>query len=581
MGAEQIVTLTGDDAALFKAYQRIIDQQIKMEKGLDRVADKAKKAKEAVKPLEASDFSEANATLDEFGNLASLGGDKMAKMVGSVSNTSIALGAAATVMRVIIGHQERMNELAREQLETSNALAKSQAEAIKNMAVFSMPDTQDILSNELPSIARKTGFSNIGLLTQAVGESISIVPKEQAIDAVTVAAELNTLTPDGLKATAAGLSDLMVTTQVPNANEVYGLVSTLQPNARPADTVQFIKNLSKSTAAANATKGQEFDAKEASREAGAAFAFLTTQTTDLTGDSSSSNLANLMSYTQSMFGDLGREDRAKRLIELEPQLRSEKDAGKRKLIQQEIDDLKALNAATVNDPGSFATRRQSIMNNPVLQRQFLRNLPGEAIFKPVFTQMFTPGSSADKGFQKVLSETWFDKQAVANFKQKRDSTGPMIVAQHREDVDAELNAWSLDNPSLEAVGEVRQTVDKALKQAESLPDSISGTIYKNLGNIPFVAEYVTTPLQQAYIGNELPRVLDYAEKRIQSRIEDALIGATTEQKASREFQRGIEALEKVLVALDELGRKLQSTPPPPPPANPGTINNQFKAGKGM
>lgn len=573
MGAEQIVTLTGDDAALFKAYQRIIDQQIKMEKGLDRVADKAKKAKEAVKPLEASDFSEANATLDEFGNLASLGGDKMSKMMASVGSTVVSLGSAAALMQAMIGHQERINALAQEQLDVSNALAKNQAEAIKNMAVFGMQDTKDILTNDLPDIAKKTGFSDIGRLTQAATEAISIVPKEQAIDALTVAAETNTLTPESVAPFASGLADLMMNTQVPNANEVYGLVASLLPNARPSDTVQFMKNLSKSSAAANATKGEGFDPKEASREAGAAFAFLTTQTTDLTGDSSSSNLANLMSYTQSMFGDSGREDREKRLIELGPQLRSEKDAAKRKLIQQEIDDLKALNAATLNDPGSFVTRRQAIMDNPVLLRQFERNVTGEAIYKPVFKKMFTRGSEEARRFEETLSETQYDSNAVEKFKQKRAVTPQMRIGQLSSQAEAEKQAMQLYDPTLEVMGQATRIRDEALQQTATLPNTMSGWA-KDLLNP------VVRPVGDMLLGKNPDWVVKQAGNELEMRIYDAKRAASREEANSESFKTQIQYLEKMVQLLKELKSELKSVPPPPP-ANPGTINNQFKAGKGM
>jgi hypothetical protein len=64
-----VVTLSGDDANLFKAYQRIIAQQAKIDAGLKGVGDQAKKAKTGVDALAATDFDDLNASLDDISNV--------------------------------------------------------------------------------------------------------------------------------------------------------------------------------------------------------------------------------------------------------------------------------------------------------------------------------------------------------------------------------------------------------------------------------------------------------------------------------------------------------------------------------
>ncbi|MFN7318855.1 MAG: hypothetical protein ACK5S6_05030, partial [bacterium] len=67
-----VVTLSGDDANLFKAYQRIIAQQAKMDAGLKGIGDHAKKTKTGLDALASTDFDDLNDSMEDLGDTSAI-----------------------------------------------------------------------------------------------------------------------------------------------------------------------------------------------------------------------------------------------------------------------------------------------------------------------------------------------------------------------------------------------------------------------------------------------------------------------------------------------------------------------------
>ena len=92
---ETTVTLTGEEASLHKALQKVIDQNLKMVGGFDKAKNKAKQ-------LSDVDFSELNDTLDELGDLSSVfqsvSDSSMGKMVTSISLATMGMAAFKAVI---------------------------------------------------------------------------------------------------------------------------------------------------------------------------------------------------------------------------------------------------------------------------------------------------------------------------------------------------------------------------------------------------------------------------------------------------------------------------------------------------
>jgi hypothetical protein len=361
--AETIVTLSGDDANLFKAMQRIMGQQEKTDAGWKKNSDSSKKAtdsavkdaerlekenkraadamfREHKKLLESKEsesrraaqkeeaiarqlaFAETKAALkaaddaikaaekvaDKKRKLAEqfekantgLGTQIYDKIAGNIDVATVAIGAFALGVKLVADEQQRIVDLQNEQLGISNKLAAAQQEATKNLVGTDPTAMKQLIEGAPQRIALDAKFSDLPALTKALGSSASIVGADRAETVVSAAAKLSSLTPDQLATTSSATADVVKATGVKDAREAMSLLLSAGSVARPENLPQLAGGAAKAiNAGVVATSGTQSQLS-AAKESAAIFAMLST--VDPKGDSSATATVQLIAQMRELFG---------------------------------------------------------------------------------------------------------------------------------------------------------------------------------------------------------------------------------------------------------------------------------------
>jgi replicative DNA helicase len=164
-----VVELTGDEAKLLASMQKIIAQNARSKDSFKATGREAK-----------SSVDEINKALD--------------KKLQSLASVSVAYKAVEIGVAAVSKAQQVMIEKQAKALQLAKELAAAQQEAAKNLAGQTTANISKALLETVPSIAVKTGFSDLPKLTTALGSSASIIGEELAPSAVEVAAQLTRFT---------------------------------------------------------------------------------------------------------------------------------------------------------------------------------------------------------------------------------------------------------------------------------------------------------------------------------------------------------------------------------------------------
>lgn len=287
--ANTIVTLSGDDAELYKAFQRIIDQQNKTDAGYKKIKDASKEAAAEAKKNAREQERDEKGHRDRIdGMIGSVGG-----LVASYVSVTAAISLASRANADLVSNQDKAIAKARE-------LAAAQQEAAKNMAGQTPQQISDTLQKTVPEIAQATQFSDLAKLTTALGSAASIVGEDQAKGVVAASAELTRFTPGELQSTATATADIMAASGLKDAKEALALLASTGSVARPEQLSKLAQGAAVAVNASIAQAPQQ-DKVEAAKEGVALYSKLSK--VDPTGQSAATATTDFIKQVSNVFAD--------------------------------------------------------------------------------------------------------------------------------------------------------------------------------------------------------------------------------------------------------------------------------------
>lgn len=287
--ANTIVTLSGDDAELYKAFQRILDQQNKTDAGYKKIKDSSKEAADAAKKAAREQAAEDKGHQDRIdGLVGSVGG-----LVASYISVTAAITAASRANAELVSNQDKAIAKARE-------LAAAQQEAAKNMAGQTPQEISDTLQKTVPEIAQQTQFADLAKLTTALGSAASIVGEDQAKGVVAASAQLTRFTPGELQTTATATADIMAASGLKDAKEALALLASTGSVARPEQLAKLAQGAAVAVNASIAQAPQQTKV-EAAKEGVALYAKLSK--VDPTGQSAATATTDFIKQVSNVFAD--------------------------------------------------------------------------------------------------------------------------------------------------------------------------------------------------------------------------------------------------------------------------------------
>jgi hypothetical protein len=339
--ANTIVTLSGEEADLYKAFQRIIDQQNKTDAGYKKIKDASKEAanaaKQAAKDAEAAEKSR-KATIDG--------------VASSVLATAGAYGSWQTAVQAVDAVHEKMVQRQAESLRLGRELAAAQQEAAKNLAGSTPKQISEALQKTVPEIANATKFPDLPKITTALGSSASIVGEEMAKDVVKTSAQLTKFTPEELQKTATATSDIMKATGLQDPKQGLSMLASAGSVARPEQLAKLATGAAVAINASTSMSPQQ-DRVAAAKEGVALYA--TVSKVDPEGQASGTAVVQFMKQISDVFTDpkLQRE-RVEKITALEAAKPENTLAVER--AQLKLDEVKQKAATFMPGDSSFQAR---------------------------------------------------------------------------------------------------------------------------------------------------------------------------------------------------------------------------------
>jgi len=452
--ATQVVELSGDEAALLRSLQKVIDKEREHERQLGRMADAGDAAglgiEKSMGRVEAANAKAIKSLIGDLGKLSPeaakaannirnemsladrqvkfdnivaelrkvdpAAADEGAKLRGTLQQSADAgamswkkfatstiaqIGAVAGAyvgisqgVQLVNGYLEDQEALLDKSLQKQLSLAKAQQEAIKNLSAMTMVQQNKILQESVPQIASSAGFSDTVAITGALSDSVSAGGTEQqAISAVQNAALLNRLTPDKLGATASAAIDFAKKTGNDDARANLALLATTGTQSRIEDPKQLAANLAPALGAAVGSVPNQ-DKIEATKEAAALFSVFTQAATDKDGTSSKTATLNFSKELAAFFTGLERQQiEARSKIEL-----LDRKIGQGSDTEVDRADKTILegflrDAKGASDPATLFGRIESLQQNEGLKDQFFSREFGEAGFKDAFKALADESSA--------------------------------------------------------------------------------------------------------------------------------------------------------------------------------------------
>jgi hypothetical protein len=356
--AELVVTLTGDEANLFRAQQKVLKQQMEMAAGYDDVGKRGKKSADDIADSHVKAFQksqEAARKLDqsykdqvktlELQNVAMTKGKAaaiemkavqdgltraQAKRLGdlqrendqiqanttsaksssqfyeNIVTSAVSLGAAYVGINAAAaaytGNLQEQVALKKESLDLAVQTAKAQAGAVQNLTGLSSKD-KAIALRESGELSAEVGIDRTEV-EKALGAGYSAVGDIDATkNAVRAAAKITALTPEQLSTVTTGALDVRKGTGLDDAEANLSFLLQAGKQARIEDPAKLSATLAKALASGvNTVQGQ--DKQTASREIAAIFTELTQFATDKTGDSTATSVITLTGKLEEFFRDL-------------------------------------------------------------------------------------------------------------------------------------------------------------------------------------------------------------------------------------------------------------------------------------
>ena len=574
-----VVELTGDEAKLLASMQKIIAQNAR--------------SKDSFKAT----GREAKSSVDEINKA-------LTKKLESLASVSVAYKAVEIGVAAVSKAQQVMLEKQAKALQLAKELAAAQQEAAKNLAGQSTANISKSLLETVPSIAVKTGFSDLPKLTTALGSSASIIGEELAPSAVEVAAQLTRFTKEDLQSTATSTADVMKAAQLKSGEEAMALLLTSGAVARPEELTKLAGGASKAIyAGVNASPGQL--PAEAAKDAASLFAVLSK--VDKQGESAATAAIQFIDLLRTTFNpsiderakrderinELLKEqavtaeeqvaiDRAllsvrqkealtKNLSPLDKSLRAEdlridlaeakasvvratKSAGLTERDSVELSRLQDQQRLSVNDPGTLVGRLQAIQQSPELLRTAEANLKGEAAFKAIAQGFFDPNSVHMQGLTESLGSITTEATKFKDALATMAITPQQKLAGSIEQSDVANNVARFLDTDAQVFGAVDRIVKESFAQntvggLKGLLQNASTGVFSSLGfDVASVSSFSSTP--------------DAAVKNAILTLESQKVDVGDDKIKVESIQRSIDALKQIGVdnaqrAVD--ARKLQES----------------------
>ena len=574
-----VVELTGDEAKLLASMQKIIAQNARSKDSFKATGREAK-----------SSVDEINKALD--------------KKLQSLASVSVAYKAVEIGVAAVSKAQQVMIEKQAKALQLAKELAAAQQEAAKNLAGQTTANISKALLETVPSIAVKTGFSDLPKLTTALGSSASIIGEELAPSAVEVAAQLTRFTKEDLQSTATSTADVMKAAQLKSGEEAMALLLTSGAVARPEELTKLAGGASKAIyAGVNASPGQL--PAEAAKDAASLFAVMSK--VDKQGESAATAAIQFIDLLRTTFNPsiderakrderikelLGeqavtaeeqvaidrallsvrqKEALAKNLNPADKSLRAEdlridlaeakasvvratKSAGLTDKDSVELSRLQDQQRLSANDPGTLVGRLQAIQQSPELLRTAEANLKGEAAFKAIAQGFFDPNSVHMQGLTESLGSITTEATKFKDALATMAITPQQQLAGSIEQSDVANNVARFLDTDAQVYGAIDRIVKESFAQNtvggfKGLLQNASTSVFSTLGfDTASVSSFSSTP--------------DAAVKNAILTLESQKVDVGDDMIKAESIQRSIDALRQIGIdnaKRAEDARKLQES----------------------
>jgi hypothetical protein len=505
-----VVTLSGDDANLFKAYQRIIAQQAKMDAGLKGIGDQAKKTKTGLDALASTDFDDLNDSMEDLGDTSAIAEgittSTFFKMASAVNLSQLAVDGLISSVQSSIDHFKELQRIGEQSLERTERTAAGQQEAAKNLVSLTPDEFRDVQERVVPQIQRDTGFTDRGLLSRAYGEVRSILPQNQTEELLATSARLNRLTPDNLVETATSIADIVRNLKV-TIPEAVGMLASAQTVFRAPEQRMVARGIADVSSMAINTSTAKVPITEIADQATALLSVLGKD--DAEGRSSVTGTLSFMGQLRDPFTEKARTERDKRFeqltrdrdLEIENQRKLELDIAKadvtakqfsptdttpqaaiarnaaakaRRDLERSRADLKKnedelarisrLQAVQMTDPGTPLGRLDAITANPDLRKEVTTNLQGELAYRDEMEALLTPNSELRKMLESNREAISTDPKQAERLMGLLSATPQQQQASLVQTGQLQTAAFDDANPGLAASARMRQLRDEAISR---------------------------------------------------------------------------------------------------------------------
>lgn len=491
--ASVVVTMSADEARLWKAQQKIIEQQTKLERKFSSTAQVSRNSAEKVR----QHYKQQD--------------DAVTQVKKSVGAYAASFATVEVAIQSVMGYLQNQIELQRESLELAKNLGKAQQEAAKNLTGLTTAQKAEVFK-QASKIAVDVGFSDLPALQEAMGQVTSLTggDLQLATAAVTEAARLNPLTPDGVAPMAAAIADIAKSTGVTGEGLASGFILETQAQSHIRNVELLAKNLT--PVLATATGAFDGSDTEVARETAALFAFLSQRVADDTGERTKTSSVQILSGLDKFFDNLDNfkaeqataleklllksqvtegeqlridkaqfdlddvqrkisrfgtprtEEQKRDFTELKLEERSAQqrladtktNASLNKEEQAQLKNLQMLNAElkNVRDGVTVQARFETLRQNPELQKQFIGQASfGEESFRQPIVDLLRAGSEAAQQYAKTIGSIDFDAgtfQNAANEAQEGITPEAMIAIERQRKESLKTLALNKESAQVQA-----------------------------------------------------------------------------------------------------------------------------------
>lgn len=404
--ADVVVTLTGNEVALLRAMQKIIDKQGQVDDGFRKNKKTAQEAAEAQKRI----------------------GEGISNVGRDVAGLATGYLTVSTAVQVVNAYISEQVALQRESLELARTFAREQQEAAKNLTGLSNPTVAATLGPQLEQIALRQGFADLGALASATGSGFSASGGnlDLTLASVEAAAALTRLTPDQVGTVAAGSIDIGNAVGSAAADRNLGFLLNAGAAARIDDPVKLAQTLAPTVAAGvKSVPGQ--DAQQAAAQSAALFTNLTLATTDKEGSNTRSAVVKLQNQLREFFGQAGQ-----------------------------------------TDPGTLFGRVEALQADTKKRDEFLAAFPADTNFKIAIENLLTGGSDLAKAVKASGDAITFSADAYqAKVEQLQTVTPQIALASQGTAFEAAVNVSKSRDTAGAAIAQINEIYTTTLRDSSA------------------------------------------------------------------------------------------------------------------